>query len=51
MPEMYQISFQLPYTNEWRTRFYDTLQEAEDAVEFYNSFTGFPAQVINVQNA
>jgi hypothetical protein len=46
MPEMYQVSYQVPYGNqEWRVQFFNTLDEAQSMVEFYIS-CGSPAKLI-----
>lgn len=45
MPEMYEVTYQTPYNNqEWRSQFFNTLQEAERMVEFYKS-CGSPAKL------
>lgn len=46
MPEMYQVSYQIPYNDcEWRSQYFNTLEEAERMVEFYKS-CGSPARLI-----
>jgi len=46
MPEMYQVSYQIPYNDcEWRVQYFNTLDEAERMVEFYKS-CGSPAKLI-----
>jgi hypothetical protein len=49
MPEMYQVSYQVPYGNqEWRVQSFSTLQEAQSMVEFYIS-CGSPAKLIELK--
>ena len=44
MPEMYEVTYQTPYSNqEWRSQFFNTKEEAERMVEFYQS-CGSPAK-------
>ena len=46
MPEMYQVSYQTPYSNqEWRVQFFNTKDEVQRMVEFYQS-CGSPAKLI-----
>lgn len=45
MPEMYEVTYQVPYGNqEWRSQFYTTKEEAESMVDFYRS-CGSPAKI------
>lgn len=49
MPEMYQVSYQIPYNDcEWRSQYFNTLEEAERMVDFYRS-CGSPAKLIERQ--
>ena len=49
MPEMYQVSYQVPYGNqEWRVQSFSTLKEAQSMVEFYIS-CGSPAKLIELK--
>ena len=44
--KMYEVTYQTPYNHqEWRSQFFNTLQEAERMVEFYQS-CGSPAKLI-----
>lgn len=44
--KMYQVSYQIPYNDcEWREQFFNTLEEAQSMVEFYQS-CGSPAKLI-----
>ena len=46
MNQMYQVSYQIPYNDcEWRSQYFNTLDEAERMVEFYKS-CGSPARLI-----
>lgn len=45
MPEMFEVTYQTPYSNqEWRSQFFNTKEEAERMVEFYQS-CGSPAKL------
>jgi len=45
MPEMFEVSYQIPYNDcEWRSQYFNTLEEAERMVEFYRS-CGSPARL------
>ena len=49
MPEMYQVSYQIPYNDcEWRSQYFNTLEEAERMIDFYRS-CGSPAKLIERQ--
>jgi hypothetical protein len=44
--KMYEVTYQTPYNQcEWRSQYYNNLQEAERMVEFYQS-CGSPAKLI-----
>lgn len=46
MPEMYEVTYQVPYDNqEWRSQYFNTLKEAQSMVDFYRS-CGSPAKLI-----
>ncbi len=48
-PKMYQVSYQTPYSNqEWRVQYFNTKEEAQSVVEFYQS-CGSPAKLIERQ--
>jgi len=42
---MFLIRYQTPYTQEWRTQSFNTLQEAQSMVSFYQS-CGSPAHLV-----
>lgn len=47
--KMYEVTYQVPYNNqEWRSQYFNTLQEAQAMVEFYQS-CGSPAKLIERQ--
>ena len=49
MNQMYQVSYQIPYNDcEWRSQYFNTLDEAERMVEFYKS-CGSPAKLIELK--
>lgn len=46
MNQMYEVTYQVPYNDcEWRSQYFNTLQEAQSMVEFYKS-CGSPAKLI-----
>lgn len=46
MPEMFEVTYQTPYNNqEWRSQYFNTKEEAERMVNFYQS-CGSPAKLI-----
>ena len=46
MNQMYEVTYQVPYNDcEWRSQYFNTLQEAQSMVEFYRS-CGSPAKLI-----
>ena len=46
MNQMYEVTYQTPYNQcEWRSQFFQTLDEAKRMVEFYRS-CGSPAKLI-----
>lgn len=46
MPEMFEVTYQVPYDNqEWRSQYFNTRKEAQSMVEFYQS-CGSPAKLI-----
>jgi hypothetical protein len=49
MNQMFEVTYQIPYNDcEWRSQYFNTLQEAQAMVEFYKS-CGSPAKLIERQ--
>jgi hypothetical protein len=46
MNQMYEVTYQVPYNDcEWRSQYFNTLQEAQSMIEFYRS-CGSPVKLI-----